>query len=174
MLFYLLIPFLNKLIHALTQREHFLLMAWGLDVYVVLPSFAKAEVTFNYITWFGILYIIAAYLRLYPQQWFENSRVTGVSLFLFFRSLKLGYSKTINTVAASTFGVLLIHANSDTMRRWLWRDVCNNVGAYDNGKIVIHAIVCVVTIYTVCTLIDMGRIWLLKQISFKRDSRFAQ
>ena len=221
LLFYLLIPFLNKLIHALTQREHFLLMAWGLGVYVVLPSFAKAEVTFNYITWFGILYIIAAYLRLYPQQWFENSRVTGglasaclalswssvvvlarfsrvagkgiwlsyffisdsnkvlalvtgVSLFLFFRSLKLGYSKTINTVAASTFGVLLIHANSDTMRRWLWRDVCNNVGAYDNGKIVIHAIVCVVTIYTVCTLIDMGRIWLLKQISFKRDSRFAQ
>ena len=100
--------------------------------------------------------------------------VTGVSLFLFFRSLKLGYSKTINTVAASTFGVLLIHANSDTMRRWLWRDVCNNVGAYDNGKIVIHAIVCVVNIYTVCTLIDMGQIWLLKQISFKRDSRFAQ
>ena len=211
--FYLLIPFLNKMIHALTQQEHFLLMMWCLCVYVVLPSFAKAEVTFNYVTWFSILYIIAAYLRLYPQSWFESSRITGMialvclilswwsvvilawlsrlaekgiwlsyffvsdsnkvlalatggSLFLFFRSLKLGYSKCINTIAASTFGVLMIHANSDTMRRWLWRDVCNNVGAYTVGNVVPHAVVCVVIIYAVCTLIDMGRIWLLRHIRF--------
>lgn len=78
LLFYLLIPFLNKMIHALTQQEHFLLMMWCLCVYVVLPSFAKAEVTFNYVTWFSILYIIAAYLRLYPQSWFESSRITGM------------------------------------------------------------------------------------------------
>lgn len=156
LLFYLLIPFLNKLIHALTQREHFLLLLWGLGIYAVLPSFAKTEVTFNYVTWFSILYVLAAYLRLYPQPWFESSQVTGllalaslvlswgsvvvlawfsravgkgiwlsyffvsdsnkvlalatgVSLFLFFRSLKLGYSKCINTIAASTFGVLMIH-----------------------------------------------------------------
>lgn len=213
LLFYLLIPFLNKMIHALTQQEHFLLMMWCLCVYVVLPSFAKAEVTFNYVTWFSILYIIAAYLRLYPQSWFESSRITGMialvclilswwsvvilawlsrlaekgiwlsyffvsdsnkvlalatggSLFLFFRSLKLGYSKCINTIAASTFGVLMIHANSDTMRRWLWRDVCNNVGAYTVGNVVPHAVVCVVIIYAVCTLIDMGRIWLLRHIRF--------
>ena len=55
-----------------------MLMMWCLCVYVVLPSFAKAEVTFNYVTWFSILYIIAAYLRLYPQSWFESSRITGM------------------------------------------------------------------------------------------------
>lgn len=203
-LFYLLIPFLNKLIHALTEREHLLLMAWCVGVYVVLPSFAKANVVFNYITWFSVIYIIASYIRLYPKRWFDNRKLTGalaagmlllswlsvvvvasakriigidlgsgyffvadsnkilavataVCAFLFFKNLKMGYSKVINTVAASTFGVLLIHANSDTMRRWLWRDVCNNVGVYETGNIVIHAITCVATIYAVCTVIDMAR-----------------
>lgn len=216
LLFYLLIPFLNKLIHALTEKEHLLLMAWCIGVYVFLPSFAKANVVFNYITWFSILYVIASYIRLYPKEWFSDvkatgsiagvslllswasvavlaalSRIigkgvgicyflvadsnkvlalaTGVSAFLFFKNLKMGYSKVINTIAASTFGVLLIHANSDTMRRWLWVDVCNNVGAYQEGNVMIHAIVSVMVIYFVCTIIDMIRIRLIEQSLIRRS-----
>jgi tellurite resistance protein TehA-like permease len=70
----------------------------------------------------------------------------------------MGYSKTINTIAASTFGVLMIHANSNTMRQWLWHDVFNNVGTYETGNVVVHAIVCVVAIYTICTVTDIVRI----------------
>ena len=68
LLFYLLIPFLNKLIHSLTEKEHFWLMTWCIGVYVVLPSFAKAHVVFNYVTWFSILYVIASYIRLYKKK----------------------------------------------------------------------------------------------------------
>ena len=74
----------------------------------------------------------------------------------------------INTVAASTFGVLMIHANSNTMRRWLWHDVCNNVGAYEAGNVVAHAIVCVVAIYTICTVIDMVRIRFIEKPVLKK------
>ena len=35
-----------------------------------------------------------------------------------------------------------------------------------NGQKIIFAVVCVVIIYAVCTLIDMGRIWLLRHIRF--------
>lgn len=186
----------------MTEKEHLLLLAWCLGVYVVLPSFAKAHVVFNYVTWFGILYIIASYIRLYPKEWFKNQKnvgalagvslllswvsvilltlvskhlgksigvayffvsdsnkilalTTGVSGFLFFKNLKMRYIKFINTIAASTYGVLMIHANSDTMRQWLWHDICNNVVAYETGNAVIHASVCVVLIYTVCTIIDI-------------------
>ena len=209
LLFYLSIPFLNKLIHALTEKEHLGLMAWCLSVYVLLPSFVKANVVFNYITWFSILYIIASYLRLYPQQWMSSTKITGlltaslglswgsvlvlarlsriigmniwiscffvsdsnkvlalatgISAFLFFKSLKMNYHKPINAIAASTFGVLCIHANSDTMRRWLWHDVCNHVGSYKTGNIVIHAVVSVAIIYAICTVIDMMRIRLSKK-----------
>ena len=84
--------------------------------------------------------------------------MTGVSTFLFFKNLKIGYSKVINTIAASTFGVLLIHANSDTMRRWLWVDVCKNVGAYETGNAVVHAVLTVMIVYMLCTIIDIIRI----------------
>ena len=77
LLFYLLIPFLNKLIHALTEKEHFMLMAWCIGVYVFLPSFAKANVVFNYITWFSILYVIASYIRLHPKDWLNSTKITG-------------------------------------------------------------------------------------------------
>ena len=87
---------------------------------------------------------------------------TGISAFLFFKNLKVGYNKIINTIAASTFGVLLIHANSNTMRRWLWYDVFNNLDAYESGSVVIHAVFSVIIIYVVCTLIDIGRIKLLE------------
>lgn len=155
LLFYLLIPFLNKLIHALTQREHFLLLLWGLGIYAVLPSFAKTEVTFNYVTWFSILYVlrpISVYIRSRglravrsPDCWrwqvwcfpgaalscwhgsavqSEKGSGSAISLFRipirFWRwppgsacfcssAAELGYSKCINIIAASTFGVLMIH-----------------------------------------------------------------
>ena len=47
---------------------------------------------------------------------------TGVSLFMTFKDMKMKYHKWINTIAASTFGVLLIHANSDTMRQQIRKD----------------------------------------------------
>ena len=53
-------------------------MAWCLGVYVVLPSFAKANVVFNYVTWFSILFIIASYIRIYPKDWFSNTKITGM------------------------------------------------------------------------------------------------
>ena len=91
----------------------------------------------------------------------------GVCSFMFFKNLKIRQSKFINTVAASTFGVLCIHANSDTMRRWLWKDTLNNVGAYGSDLIVLHAIGVVIAIFIICTLIDMARIRLIERLFFK-------
>lgn len=84
--------------------------------------------------------------------------VLSLSAFLFFKNLKLKNSIFVNTVAASSFGVLLIHANSDTMRKWLWQDVLNNVGMYDSNWLVLHAVGSVFAIYILCTAIDHLRI----------------
>ena len=78
LLFYLLIPFLNKLIHVLSEKEHLQLLLWCMGVYVFFPSFVKAHVVFNYITWFCVLYIIASYIRLYPKAWSDSEKITGL------------------------------------------------------------------------------------------------
>lgn len=94
--------------------------------------------------------------------------ITSVSVFLYFKNLGIGYNRFINTVAASVFGVLMIHANSDAMRRWLWRDVLNNVGAYSSGMpyFACHAIVSVLAVYMICTCFDMLRIKFLEKPFF--------
>jgi hypothetical protein len=92
---------------------------------------------------------------------------TAVSAFLFFKNLNIKYNKVINTIAASAFGVLLIHANSDTMRQWLWKDTLNNVGMFNSKFLFVHAIVSVAAVYIVCTLIDILRIRFLEKPFFK-------
>ena len=198
-----------------------------LFIYTVLPTFIKTTVVFNYITWFSIVYIVAAYIRLYPKKWYSDNYTVSICLivsvilswisvvvlaficfktgkeiqncyyfvsdsnkllalstavfsFLFFDNIKMKYHKFINVVAASTFGVLQIHTSSDTMRTWLWKTVCDNVGAYDTSHWLLHVVVCVVMVFFVCTLIDIVRInilevpfleWLNKKMADNRMER---
>ena len=81
----------------------------------------------------------------------------GVTSFMFFKNLKIRNSKIINIIAASSFGVLLIHANSDTMRQWLWCDVVDCSGHYSAPHYWLYAIGCVLIIYVACTIIDIIR-----------------
>jgi hypothetical protein len=93
--------------------------------------------------------------------------ITAVCAFLFFKNLNLNYYPIINNIAKSSFGVLLIHAHSDIMRQWLWRDVLNNVGAFHSNYFVIHAVASVAGVYVVCTLIDMVRIRIVETPFFR-------
>ena len=92
---------------------------------------------------------------------------TAISGFLLFKNIKVPYNKWINRVAATTYGVLLIHANSDTMRRWLWQDVLKNIGAYSGQWTIIHAFGCVVGVFVVCSLLDMIRINTVEPVYLK-------
>ena len=85
----------------------------------------------------------------------------AISSFMLFRNLGIRYNKVINAVASATFGVLLIHANSDTMRQWLWKDTLDNVGFYISESlpaVIMHALTSVILIYSICTAIEYARI----------------
>ena len=212
LLFFLFIPFINILIKGMDERKHLLLLALLGFMYVVLGTFSIFSVTMNYVSWFTVVYLIAAYIRLYPKKAWESRALWGcltavfvglalasvvlcmrdgistgtfrpyeyvsdsntffavavaVCSFMFFRTLDIGRNKVINTIAASTFGVLLIHAHSDTMRKWLWKDVLDNVGHYGSRFMPLHAVGSVALVFAVCTLIDMVRIRLIEKPFFR-------
>ncbi len=93
--------------------------------------------------------------------------ITAVSAFIVFKNLNLKYSKIINTIASATFGVLLIHANSDAMRAWLWGDVLKNTTYLQTNQAYLHLIISIVLVYTICTIIDLVRIYLIEKPFFK-------
>ena len=83
----------------------------------------------------------------------------GFCSFMFFKDLKIKQSRTINTIGGSTFGVLCIHANSDTMRKWLWGNSLNVKGAYSLplGKLVLFSFISVFGVFAVCLIIETVR-----------------
>lgn len=92
--------------------------------------------------------------------------VTGICSFMMFKNLKIKNNKFINLVSRSAFGVLLIHANSNTMRQWLWKDTLDNVGHYSSPFT--HIILCTIAIYIICTFIDYLRIRFIEIPFFKK------
>lgn len=194
LVFYFFIPFLNILIANINEINHIRLLILSLFVYTFLGSLPMLNsffrtlrfgVSMNYVSWFIVLYLLGAYIRIYPRHQYKDAKsyvpallvtvfvsilsvitlaqlkalppdsplaanriikmlreqgphyfladsnkilavVTAVCAFLFFKNLHLGHRRWINMMGASTFGVLMIHANSDTMRQWLWQDLLRN------------------------------------------------
>ena len=92
--------------------------------------------------------------------------ITAVSSFVTFKNLNTRYRKTINTISSATFGVLLIHANCDAMRTWLWRDVLKNTQYVQTNQAYLHLIISVLLVYSICTVIDLLRIYLIEKPFF--------
>lgn len=212
--FWLSIPFLNIMVQNMSKRQHELLLILLLVIYTLLGSIPSFIVTFNYVTWFGVIYFIGSYIRMYPHPLFNQKKLWGymtlivviltmlsvrlfnyifvadsnkifavavaVCSFLWFKNMDIKYSKIINAFGAGTFGVLLIHANSNAMRTWLWKDFVNVIGHYTLpfGQLVLFSIGVVLAVFVVCNLIDQLRIatlekwflnWYDNKISVKAD-----
>jgi len=130
---------------------------WG---WLTLLSILISMASVVFMVWLSTVFVD----KKIPVFWFVADSnhmmavVTALCSFMYFKDLKVRQSKFINTVAASCFGVLLIHANSDTMRRWLWQDTLDNVGRYGTETMLFHAVGSVLVVYAVCTAIDYLRI----------------
>lgn len=110
--------------------------------------------------------------------------LVSVSSILWFKNLNVRHNKIINAIGGSTFGVLLIHANSDAMRTWLWRDTVDCIGHYDLplGRLILYSTSVVLIIFTLSISVDQIRIrliekpffrWYEKYLNNKLQSRFG-
>lgn len=199
-IFHLTIPFLTLLVQKMNEKQHVCLLLLRFFTYVVLGT--VHVITFNYVSRFIVIFLVASYVRLYSKPLFDKRGVWGLALsiasvaacawgykhgyvssayyfvrdsntflavtngfcaFMFFKNLRIPYSKVINSFGAAAFGVLLIHASSATMRKWLWTDTLHNVAMYSTALGYVHAIAAVLGIFLVCACIDMLRIRFLEK-----------
>ena len=77
--------------------------------------------------------------RYYPKEIYQNTKVWGI------------------------LTIVMIHTNSDTMRRWLWYSTFKNGNMYFTKYYVLHAVISVILIYIICTIIDVIRIKMLEK-----------
>lgn len=86
---YLMIPFLNKLITSLTQREHSYLLLLLLAFFCLIPTFSlflsvrhASNDTWNYPVWMAVLYLTGAYIRKYSFPAFLSKNWARTAFFL--------------------------------------------------------------------------------------------
>lgn len=80
LIFWLLIPFLNKFISSLNRQQHSYLIVILLFSYVLMRFFPRAEIMLNYVSWFVVLYFIASYIRLYLEGTLKKLGVARIAL----------------------------------------------------------------------------------------------
>lgn len=78
--------------------------------------------------------------------------------FIYFKNLEMKQNTVINKIAASTFGVLLIHSNSATTRYFWWELVFKNQLFYHSKYLWIHAFAAVIIVYVISVILDWIRI----------------
>ncbi len=91
--------------------------------------------------------------------------LVSIMLFAAFKNLNIGYSKVINLIAKTTFGVLLIHANSGAWRQFMWRDLLHVDTFYSLPLyvLVFRSVLITAGVFVACSLIDMVRITLIEK-----------
>lgn len=100
--------------------------------------------------------------------------LVSISTFMFIKNIHIRQSKWINTIASCTFGVLLIYANSDAMRQWLWKDTCDNVGFFHSSMIYVHALCVPIIVFIACTIIDFCRQRFLERLYLDLVVKYIQ
>lgn len=93
--------------------------------------------------------------------------LVAVCSFMFFKNIRMGYSRLINMAGGATFGVLLIHANSNAMRQWLWYDTIDCVGHYSMPGSWAYAIGCCMAVFIICAVIDIIRLSVFEKPLFQ-------
>lgn len=206
---YLFSPYLNRLIKSMDKAMHLKLILSGVVIWSIFPTLLNASFDFDYVGWFIILYMIAAYLRLYPLNirnlkrksmllaagsyllllgfviGFDfisiqnpvfsdyvvrirevNSLLTlicAVATFLAFQNLKI-QSKVINRIAATTFGIYLLHDNP-IIRNTLWLKLLHGNVYIGSRYFALYSLAAVSVVFCGCSMLEMIRAGLTKCIA---------
>lgn len=72
LVFFFFIPFVNMLINNMVEKQHLLLIVLCLGMYSIWGSIPYVNVSLNYVSWFAVIYVIGAYIRLYPKELYRK------------------------------------------------------------------------------------------------------
>lgn len=134
---------------------------WGISTLVCI--------TISVCSILGVLYLNTYHhTDLTPYRYVSDSNallavLTAICSFMYFKNIHIPQSRFINIIGGSTFEVLLIHANSDTMRKWLWVDFFDNANHYQDNLFWLRPIWVVLCIFSACIIIDRIRIQLFEK-----------
>lgn len=180
-------PLLNLFLHQLKQIQLQKILIVSLLLVTIIPIFGAGKNQLSELGIYMLLYTLAGYHRLYHNKVNNPGRhiIAAIVLFIVLQAFNIYKSSfiqlnsifvvaisfemligfagkepfsnlLINKISSAAFGVYLIHDNQ-YMRSYLWGTLLHNQNYYGSGKLIVHAILSVAAVYTVCSVIDLIR-----------------
>ena len=81
---YILTPFINIFINTIKKETYIKIIILALLLWSFIPTFTKQEMGGTYVTWFITLYLIAAYIKKYPINFFTKCRANILLALMFY------------------------------------------------------------------------------------------
>ena len=131
---------------------------WGIAAIMSILLGSASVIAMNYFRTHDIIHSFTVYFFVADSNKLIALMI-AVTSFMWFKELKIKYIPLVNIMGASTFGVLLIHANSDTMRQWLWKETVDCPGHFSTDVLLTlgYAAASVIVIFAVCSAIEWLR-----------------
>lgn len=88
----------------------------------------------------------------------------AVSIFSFFAYRREFYHPVVNGVAATCFGIYLIHDNNN-LRYVLWDNLFHNASVADSRYMIFHLVFCVCVTFVGCMMVELVRLGVVRLLS---------
>ncbi|MGF7012209.1 surface polysaccharide O-acyltransferase-like enzyme [Lachnospiraceae bacterium PF1-22] len=138
-------------------------------IFIILLNYILT-ITFNFLG-AKISYGSGAPGRLYSMQSLPILLI-AISLFLGFINLNIGSRPRINIISAATFGVYLIHDNN-YIRPFIWQTLFKSATYSESTKLIPYSLLWIFIIFSVCTVIELCRIYILERSYMKFVNKSA-
>ena len=106
----------------------------------------------------------------HPELWFAPAELQAfptlliaACLLLLFRNLNIGHIPFINTAAATTLGIYLIHDNF-LVRHLLWRNLLQVSSLLESPFFPLFSVFIILSVFCACALIEYGRSLILTPV----------
>lgn len=153
--FYLLMPFLSMVTRRINDNQNLLLITI-LSVFVIGSRIIWPQ---------GIPVFISYTLSVVADEGGLLYMICGLSLFFFFKSIRIKPNKAINILGSTTLAVLLIH-DGHFFRGMTWT-LLKTSEWYYSEYFILRAVACAVGIYLFCSAIDLLRRNLIEKPLFR-------
>lgn len=77
---YILTNWINKFLKSMTQKEYICLMGILIAIWSIMPTIMLGKIEFSNIDWFILLYMIGAYIKMYPNKYFDTNKKATILL----------------------------------------------------------------------------------------------
>lgn len=154
-------------------------LGWFVALYI-MAAYLKKYMTdsidwkrhfFLAVVLYGVLFVGRIYDFVYINQNSVLVVAISIELFIAFSRMKKFYSKCINVIASTTFGIYLIHDNP-LVRPYLWFTLFDVQDAYGKKGFLLFSVIIVGLVFVGCMCIDFFRIATVEKMWGKIITKF--